>query len=106
MEKDNYREDGFVWFDDQISELADLLLNVQGLAHIYKKKKNHRWIRKVGDAGLRSALRKMSKVQIRMIEELVFEDKTITDIRIETGLTIAEICNETRRMIKQLRAAM
>lgn len=104
--KNNYREDGFVWFEDQISELADLLLNVQGLAHIYKKKKNHRWIRKVGDADLRSALRKMSKVQIRMIEELVFEDKTITDVRIETGLTITQICNETRSMIKQLRSAM
>ncbi len=96
--RNNYREDGFVWFEDQISELADLLLNVQGLAHIYKKKKNHRWIRKVGNAGLRSALRKMSKVQIRMIEELVFEEKTITDIQIETGLSITEICNETRRM--------
>ena len=104
--RNNYREDGFVWFEDQISELADLLLNVQGLAHIYKKKKNHRWIRKVGDADLRSALRKMSKVQIRMIEELVFEDKTITDVRIETGLTITQICNEVRMMIGQLRAAM
>lgn len=104
--KNNYREDGFVWFEDQISELADLLLNVQGLAHIYKKKKNHRWIRKVGDADLRSALRKMSKVQIRMIEELVFEDKTITDVRIETGLTITQICNEVRTMTGQLRAAM
>ena len=104
--KNNYREDGFVWVEDQISELADLLLNVQGLAHIYKKKKNHRWIRKVGDADLRSALRKMSKVQIRMIEELVFEDKTITDVRIETGLTITQICNEVRTMTGQLRAAM
>ena len=104
--RNNYREDGFVWFDDQISELADLLLNVQGLALIYKKKKNHRWIRKVGDAGLRSALRKMSKVQIRMIEELVFEDKTITDIRLETGLTITELCNEVRIMNMQLKAAM
>lgn len=104
--KNNYREDGFVWFEDQISELADLLLNVQGLAHIYKKKKNHRWIRKVGDADLRSALRKMSKVQIRMIEELVFENKTITDVRIETGLTITQICNEVRTMTGQLRAAM
>lgn len=104
--KNNYREDGFIWFEDQISELADLLLNVQGLTYIYKKKRNHRWIRKVGDAGLRSALRKMSKVQIRMIEELVFEDKTITDVRIETGLTITQICNEVRTMTGQLRAAM
>lgn len=104
--RNNYREDGLVWFEDQISELADLLLNVQGLAHIYKKKKNHRWIRKVSDADLRSALRKMSKVQIRMIEELVFEDKTITDVRIETGLTITQICNEVRMMTGQLRAAM
>lgn len=104
--KNNYREDGFVWFEDQISELADLLLNVQGLACIYKKKKNHRWIRKVDDAGLRSALRKMSKVQLRLIEELVFEDKTITDVRIETGLSITEICNEVRIMVMQLRSAM
>ena len=104
--RNNYREDGFVWFEDQISELADLLLNVQGLAHIYKKKRKHRWIRKVGDADLRSSLRKMKKVQIRMIEELVFEHKTITDIRIETGLTITEICNEIRDMRKKLTAAM
>ena len=89
--KNNYREDGFVWFEDQISELADLLLNVQGLAYIYKKKKNHRWIRKVSDADLRSALRKMSKVQIRMIEALVLEDKTITDVRIETDITMTQI---------------
>ena len=39
MMRNNYREDGFIWFEDQISELADLLLNVQGLAHIYKKKR-------------------------------------------------------------------
>lgn len=104
--RNSYREDGFVWFEDQISELADLLLNVRGLAHIYKKKKNHRWIRKVGDADLRSALRKMSKVQIMLIEEMVFEDKTITDVEIETGLTITEICNEVRMMIGQLRTAM
>ena len=106
MMRNNYREDGFIWFEDQISELADLLLNVQGLAHIFKKKKNHRWIRKVGDSGLRSALRKMSKVQIRMIEELVFEDKTITDVQIETGLTITEICIEVREMRKALHSAM
>jgi hypothetical protein len=41
-----------------------------------------------------------------MIEELVFEDKTITDVRIETGLTITQICNEVRMMTGQLRAAM
>ena len=102
----NYREDGFIWFDDQISELADLLLNVKGVAYIYKKKKGRSWIRKIKDAGLRSALKKMNRTQLRMIEELVFEDKTITDIQLETGLTISEICNETRKMRKQLIAAM
>ena len=40
--KNNYREDGFVWFEDQISELADLLLKKKKKEHIYKKKKNHR----------------------------------------------------------------
>ena len=104
--RNNYREDGFVWFEDQISELADLLLNVQGLANIYRKKKNHSWIRKVGDAGLRSALRKMSKGQIRMIEELVFEDKTVTDIQRDMNLTITEIHMAIREMRKALLSAM
>ena len=48
----------------------------------------------------------MSKDQIRMIEELVFEDKTITDVQIETGLTITEICIEVREMRKALHSAM
>ena len=104
--RNNYREDGFIWFDDQISEMVDLLLNVKGVTQTYRKKKRHCWIRKIKDAGLRSALKKMSRIQIRIIEELVFEDKTITDIQIETGLTITEICNETRNMRKQLIAAM
>lgn len=100
--RNNYKEDGIIWFEDQISELADLLLNVKGVAYIYKKKKDRRWIRRIKDAGLRSALKRMSRIQIRMIEELVFEGKTITDIQIETGLSVTEICIETRKMRKLL----
>lgn len=100
--ENNYREDGFVWFEDQISDLADLLLSVKGVAYTYKKKKGRRWIRKIMDDGLRSALKRMSRIQIRMIEELVFEDKSITDIQIETGLSVTEICIEARKMKKLL----
>ena len=46
MMRNNYRKDGMVWFEDQISELADLLLNVKGVAYIYKKKKDRRWKRR------------------------------------------------------------
>lgn len=104
--RNNYREDGFIWFDDQISEMADLLLSVKGLTYTYKKRKGHRWIRKVRDEGLRSALRRMSGLQIMLIEELVFENKTITDIQMETGLSVTQICTETRKMRKLLIAAM
>ena len=102
MVKNNYREDGFIWFDDQISEMADLLLNVKGVAQTYKKKKGHCWIRRIKDKGLRSALKRMNRIQIKMIEELVFEGKTIPDIQIETGLSVTEICIETRKMRKLL----
>ena len=30
--RNNYREDGFVWFEDQISEMADLLIGSKGSA--------------------------------------------------------------------------
>ena len=34
----NFTEDGRVWFDDQICELADLLLVTEGIRFIYLKK--------------------------------------------------------------------
>ena len=85
--RNNYREDGFVWFEDQISEMADLLITVQGIR-------------------LRFALMSMTEIQLRMIEELIFEDKTVTDIRRELNLTITEIRMEIRDMRKALLAAM
>ena len=102
----NYRDDGFVWFEDQISELADLLITVQGIRFIYLKKHDHSWIARTGDEGMRFALLNMSETQLRMIEELVFEDKTVTDIHRELNLTITEIRMELRDMRKALLAAM
>ena len=102
----NYRDDGFVWFEDQISELADLLITVQGIRFIYLKKHDRSWIARIGDAGMRFALLNMSETQLRMIEELVFEDKTVTDIHRELNLTITEIRMELRDMRTALLAAM
>jgi hypothetical protein len=48
----------------------------------------------------------MSETQIRMIEELIFEDKTVTDIRREMNLTITEIRMELKDMRTALVAAM
>ena len=102
----NYRDDGFVWFEDQISELADLLITVQGIRFLYLKKHDRSWIAKIRDEGMRFALLNMSETQLRMIEELVFEDKTVTDIHRELNLTITEIRMELRDMRKALLAAM
>ena len=102
----NYRDDGFVWFEDQISELADMLITVQGIRFIYLKKHDRSWICRIGDEGMRFALLNMSETQLRMIEELVFEDKTVTDIHRELNLSISEIRMELRDMRKALLAAM
>ena len=104
--RNNYRDDGIVWFDDQISEMADLLLTVQGIRFFYLKKHDRSWIRRIGDDGMRFALLHMSETQLRIIEELIFEDKTVTDIRREMNLSITEIRMEIRNMRKQLLAAM
>ena len=104
--RNNYRDDGIVWFDEQISEMADLLLTVQGIRFFYLKKHDRSWIRRIGDDGMRFALLHMSETQLRIIEELIFEDKTVTDIRREMNLSITEIRMEIREMRKQLLAAM
>ena len=106
MARNSYRDDGIIWFDNQISEMADLLITVQGIRYIYMKKHDRSWISRVGDEGLRFALWSMTEIQLRIIEELVFEDKTVTDIQREMDLTITEIRMEIRDMRKALLAAM
>lgn len=102
----NYRDDGLIWFDDQISEMSDLLISVQGIRYIYMKKRDRNWIYRIGDDGMRFALIHMTDVQIRILEMLIFEDKTVTDVRREMDLTITEIRMEIREMRKLLSAAM
>ena len=104
--RNNYRDDGIVWFDEQISDMADLLLTVQGNRFFYLKRRDHSWIQRIGDDGMRSALQHMSETQLRIIEKLIFEYKTITDIRREMNLSITELRMEIRDMRKQLLAAM
>ena len=106
MTRNNYRDDGIIWFEDQISEMADLLITVQGIRYIYMKKHDRSWISRIGDEGMRFALWSMSEIQLRIIEALVFEDKTVTDVRREMDLTITEIRMEIRVMRKALLAAM
>lgn len=104
--KNDYRDDGLVWFDDQICEMADLLLGVQGLKFVYLKRRDRKWIYRLGNDGMECAFLNMSETQIRIIEILLFEDKTVTDARRELNLTVAEIRMEIREMRKALLAAM
>ena len=106
MARSSYRDDGIIWFDDQISEMADLLITVQGIRYIYMKKHDRSWISRVGDEGMRFALWSMSEIQLRIIEALVFEGQTVTDVQREMDLTITEIRMEIRDMRKALLAAM
>ena len=98
MKNENTRYDGIPMFDDQISELADLLINVEGVKKTYKARKDKAWIRKVGNEDLRDALLIMPDVQIYIIVTLIFEEKSILDIRNEKNMSSAEIRRELRNM--------
>ena len=104
--RNSYTEDGRVWFDDQICELADLLLGTEGIRYIYLKKRDRTWIRKIGYDSMRFAFLSMTEVQLRIIELLIFEDRTVTDIRRILDLTITELRIEIKDMRKALLAAM
>ena len=106
MYRNNFTEDGRVWFDDQICELADLLLSTEGIRFIYLQKHDRTWIRKVGDEGMRCAFTKMTEIQIRIIELLLFEDRTVKDVRLVLDLTLTQFRTEIRDMRKALIAAM
>ena len=104
--RNNYTDDGRVWFDDHICEMADMMLGTEGLRYIYLKKHDRTWIRKLGDDGMRYAFLSMTEVQLRIIELLIFEDRTVTDIRRILDLSITELRIEIRDMRKALLAAM
>lgn len=106
MSRHEYREDGRVWFDDQICELADLLLGTEGIRYIYLKKHDRTWVRRIGDDGMRYAVMTMTDVQLTIIELLIFEDRTVTDIRRILNLTMTQFRIELRDMRKVLLAAM
>ena len=106
MSRHEYRDDGRVWFDDHICELADLLLGTEGIRYIYLKKRDRTWIRRIGDDGMRYAVMAMTDVQLTIIELLIFEDRTVTDIRRVLDLTMTQLRIEIRDMRKALLAAM
>ena len=106
MKRHEYRNDGGMWFDDHICELADLLLGAEGIRYIYLQKRDRTWIRKLGDDGMRYAVMSMTEIQITIIELLIFEDRTVTDIRRILDLTMTEFRIEIREMRKALLAAM
>ena len=102
----DYRDDGRVWFDDQICEMADLLLSTEGLRYIYLNRRDRTWIRKIGDDDMKFAVMSMTEIQITIIELLLFEDRTVTDVRRKLDLTVTELRHEIRDMRKALVAAM
>jgi hypothetical protein len=106
MAKNYYRDDGRVWFDDHICEIADLMLGTEGIRYIYLKKHDRTWIRKLGDDDMRYAVMSMTEIQLTIIELLMFEDRTVTDICRVLNLTMTQLRVEIRDMRKALLAAM
>ena len=106
MKKHEYTEDGRLWFDDHICEMADLILGTEGIRYIYLKKHDRTWIRRIGDDSFRFAVMNMTEIQITIIELLIFEDRTVTDIHRVLDLTITQLRIEIRDMRKALLAAM
>ncbi|MBE6018516.1 MAG: hypothetical protein E7233_13100 [Lachnospiraceae bacterium] len=92
------RYDGMNIFDDQIAELADLLIGVEGIKSTYKARRDKAWVRKIGNEDLRDALLRMPDIQIYIIVTLIFEDKSILDIRNEKNMSPSGIRREIRSM--------
>jgi len=69
------RDNGSVFWDDQISGIADPMLFLVGLKEAYENGKDHAWIGKIQDDGLQIAVNSFSDIQIRIAEFIVFEDK-------------------------------
>ena len=86
--------------------MADLILGTEGIRYIYLQKRDRTWIRKLGDDGMRYAVMSMTEIQITIIELLIFEDRTVTDIRRILDLTMTEFRIEIREMRKALLAAI
>ena len=78
--------DGRMIFDDQVSELIDLLMNVRGVAMVYRMEERISWIRAVGEPGLRVSLGKLDDRQRKLIEDMVFERKTGYEIMKKLGM--------------------
>ena len=66
--RNNYTNDGRVWFDDHICEMADMMLGTEGLRYIYLKKHDRTWVRKIEDDGMRFAVMNMTEIQLTIIE--------------------------------------
>ena len=62
------RADGMLIFDDDMSDLIDKLLNMEGIKRVYITDKHKTWIRHVRDEGLRGGLEALSERQIAIIE--------------------------------------
>ena len=97
---------GMPVFDDQVSELIDLLLRTEGIRKIYMRRHDHSWIRSVGDQDLRDGLLQLTELQTVIIEAVVFDHGNIVDISSSTGMTAKQIRIEIRKMRKTLLAAM
>jgi hypothetical protein len=100
------RADGMLIFDDDMSDLIDKLLNIEGIKRVYITGKHKTWIRHVRDEGLRGGLKALSESQIAIIEALVFDRKSPLDVRADMGLSVKEIRIEIRTIRNILLDAM
>ena len=84
------RENGIIIYSDDMSKIIDMLLSADDLKGSYQKKHDRSWIKKADD-DLENGLLKLSDVQLSIIEEFIFEDKSIVDLKDELGLSLKDI---------------
>jgi len=97
---------GMPVFGDQVSDLIDLLLSVEGIRQIYMRRHDHSWIESVGNQDLRDGLLQLTGTQTVIIEAVIFDNKNIADIKDSTGMTGKQIRIEIRKMRKTLLSAI
>ncbi len=102
MNTDERRYDGMPFYEDQISELADLLMNMEGIKKLHYTRHDKAWIRKVGDDGLKECLLEMTEIQIYIVEALIFDGKCILDIQNEKCMSLKQIRIEIKKMHRSI----
>ena len=85
-------------FNDDLSTMIDQELSAAVLRETYQSGRTHEWILSVKGRNLQDGLRRLTKLQLAIIEGLFFDHKCLEDICHNHGLSHKEAEKEIFNM--------